>query len=102
MASGSPVRPSQTTMSTSFTPLFLISVRTCSQYFAPSPTCPPVTRGGLPGPQPEDVAAALAGHRERDVDRSVGDLPVADLHVDRVDEHHRIDRLSSIGGRERS
>src|SRR3954471_10806901 len=50
-------------------------------------------RGGLPGPQPEDVAAALAGHGERDVDRSVGDLPVADLHVDRVDEYHRIDRV---------
>ncbi len=31
---------SQTTMSTSWTPRFLISVRTCSQYFAPSPPSP--------------------------------------------------------------
>jgi hypothetical protein len=40
MASGRPVRPSQTTMHTSATPRFLISVRTCSQYLAPAPPSP--------------------------------------------------------------
>src|ERR1700678_3005167 len=39
-ASGRPVRPSQTTMHTSATPRFLISVRTCNQYLAPSPPSP--------------------------------------------------------------
>ena len=45
------------------------------------------------GPEPEDVAVALAGDRERDVDGPVGDLPVADLDVDGVDEDHRVDRV---------
>jgi hypothetical protein len=31
------------------------------------------------GPQPEDVAGAIDGDRQRDVDRPVGDLAVADL-----------------------
>jgi len=39
IASGSPVSPSQTTMHTSSVPRLVISVRTCSQNFAP---CPPV------------------------------------------------------------
>ena len=34
--SGSPFSPSQTTMQTSSTPRFLISVNTCNQYLAPS------------------------------------------------------------------
>lgn len=50
------------------------------------------------GPQPEDVAAALTGDRERDVDRPVGDLPVAVLDVDRVDEDHRIYRVERFVG----
>ena len=45
IASGKPVRPSQTTMSTSPTRRFLISVSTCSQSLAPSPTRPRVTDG---------------------------------------------------------
>jgi hypothetical protein len=44
-------------------------------------------------PQPEDVAVALAGDRQRDIDGSVGDLPVADLDVDRVDEERRSNRI---------
>ena len=40
--SGSPLSPSQTSMHTSRTPRFLISVRTRSQYLAPSPSpCSP-------------------------------------------------------------
>ena len=39
-ASGRPVRPSQTSIRTSAAPRFLISVRTWSQYFAPSPPSP--------------------------------------------------------------
>jgi len=44
-------------------------------------------------PQPEDVALAFAGDRERHVDRPIRDLPVTDLHVDRIDEDHRVDRV---------
>lgn len=38
--SGSPFRPSQTSMSTSATPRFFSSVRTASQCLAPSPLLP--------------------------------------------------------------
>ena len=38
--SGNPLRPSHTTMHTSSTPRFLISVSTCNQYLAPSPPVP--------------------------------------------------------------
>jgi hypothetical protein len=44
-------------------------------------------------PQSEDVALAVHGHPDRRVDGTVGDLAVADLHHDRVDEHHRIDAI---------
>ena len=81
--SGRPLSPSQTTMQTSSTPRFLISVRTPSQNFAPF--------RAVAGPQPEDVAFAVDADPNRDIDGSVGDLPVADLHHDRVDEDHRID-----------
>ena len=37
-ASGSPFSPSQTTISTSLVPRFLISGQTRSQYLAPSPS----------------------------------------------------------------
>jgi hypothetical protein len=37
------------------------------------------TGAAVAGPQPEDVAVALAGDRECDVDGPVGHLPVADL-----------------------
>ena len=40
MASGRPLSPSQTTMHTSPVPRFLISVRTASRNFAPSPPSP--------------------------------------------------------------
>ncbi len=39
-ASGRPDRPSQTRMHTSLAPRFLISVKTCAQYLAPSPPSP--------------------------------------------------------------
>ncbi len=40
IASGRPFSPSHTTMHTSSTPRFLISVSTCNQNFAPSPPLP--------------------------------------------------------------
>jgi hypothetical protein len=40
MASGRPFNPSHTTMHTSSTPRFFISVSTASQYLAPSPAPP--------------------------------------------------------------
>jgi hypothetical protein len=84
-ASASPVSPSRTRMQQSCVPRFLISVSTCSQYLAP---CPP-----SPAHRGEDVAFAVYGDRERDVDGPVGDLPVTDLDADRVDKNHRIDRV---------
>jgi hypothetical protein len=50
----------------------------------------------LAGPQPEHVTSAVDGDAERDVDRPVGDVAVADLDVDRVDEHHRVHRFLAV------
>lgn len=47
----------------------------------------------LAGPQPEDVALACAGDPHGHVDGPVGDLPVADLDEDGVDEDHWIYRF---------
>jgi hypothetical protein len=45
------------------------------------------------GPQAEDLAPALGGDGQGRVDRPVRDGAVADLHVDRVDENHRVDAV---------
>lgn len=45
------------------------------------------------GPQAQDVALPGASDPNRHVDRPIGDLAVADLDVDGVDEHHRVHRL---------
>lgn len=42
------------------------------------------------GPQPEDVPTAVHRDGQGDVDGPVGDLPVPDLHMDTVNEDHRI------------
>lgn len=44
----------------------------------------------LARPQPEDVPLTAGAHPDRDIDRAVRDLPVADLDVNRVNEHHRV------------
>lgn len=44
-------------------------------------------------PEPEDLALAGDGDTDRGGDRAVGDLPVADLDVDRVDEDDRVDAI---------
>jgi hypothetical protein len=52
--------------------------------------------GALPavaGPQTQDVALAVHGDPDRHVDGAVGDLALADLHVDAVDEQHRVHRI---------
>ena len=84
-ASGRPFSPSQTTMHTSSTPRFLISVRTWSQYLAPSPPSP--------AHRPRMSRWPSTVTRQGHVDRPVGDLAVADLHVDGVDEDDRVDRV---------
>ena len=78
------MQASQTTMHTSATPRFLTSVSTCSRYLAPSPPSPATA---------QEVALAVHGHAQRDVDGPVGHAAVADLHVDRVDEDDRVDRV---------
>ena len=44
----------------------------------------------LPGPQAQHVALAVHGDAQRQVDGPVGDLALADLHVNGVDEDHRV------------
>jgi hypothetical protein len=51
----------------------------------------------LPGPQPEHVAPPGEVDPDGGVERAVPDLPVADLHVDRVEKHRRVDRLQRPG-----
>src|SRR3954466_227978 len=53
------------------------------------------TLAAVAGPQPEDVALPGTRHSDRDVDGPVGDLTIADLDVDRVDEDYRIHRAVS-------
>src|SRR5262245_15425756 len=84
MASGSPDSPSQTNIRPTAAPRFFSSVSTCSSTSRPYP---------VPSPQPQNVVVTLAGDRQSDIDGPVGDLPVADLHVHRVDEDHRVDNV---------
>ena len=90
-ASGRPFSPSQTTIRTSRVPRFLISERTRSQNLAPSPS--PCS----PGPQAQDVPRAVRGDAEGHVDGPVGDLALADLDVDRIDEDHRVNGIERPG-----
>jgi hypothetical protein len=59
----------------------------------PHPVLRALSVAVLAGPQPEHVAGAVDGDRERDVDRPVSHVPVPDLHVHTVNEDHRIDRI---------
>ncbi len=47
----------------------------------------------LTGPQADDVPGALDRDGQGEVDGPVGDRPVANLHVHRVEEGNRIDRV---------
>ena len=85
-ASGSPFSPSQTTISTSRVLRLLISEQTRIQYFTTLPVAV------LPGPQAQHVALAVHGDPQGEVDGPVGDLALADLHIDGVDENHRFSR----------
>jgi transposase InsO family protein len=61
---------------------------------SPRRTCArSISVAAVAGPQPEDIALASARDSDRDIDGSVGDLPITDLDEDRIDEHHRIPRL---------
>src|SRR6266571_4731418 len=84
-APGRPFSPSQTSMHTSRTPRFLISGRTRSQYLAVAV---------LARPQAHDVALAVHGDAQGQADGPVGDLALADLHVNSVDENHGVNRSS--------
>lgn len=53
--------------------------------------------GAVAGPHPQDLPLSLDRDGEGEVDRAVGDLAVADLHMDRVDEDHRVDRVQRSG-----
>jgi hypothetical protein len=44
----------------------------------------------LAGPDTQDVAVAVDADPDDHVEGPVGDLPVTDLEMDRVDEQHRI------------
>ena len=47
----------------------------------------------LPGPQTQHVPCPVGRDAQGQVNRPVGDLALADLHLDGVDEHHRVNRL---------
>src|SRR5680860_1906224 len=87
--SGSPLRPSQTTEEVSLTPRLRRSVSTLIQNFAPSPP--------VPAHRPR-TSFSGQGDPDRRVDRAVGDLAVADLDHDRVDEDGRVDLVQGTGG----
>jgi hypothetical protein len=74
---GRPLSPSQTRKNTSWTPRVL----QIDQHAHPE-------LGALTTdahPQPQDVLVAVHGDPDRGVDGPVGDLTVADLDVDRID-----------------
>src|SRR5881398_2195407 len=85
--SGSPLSPSQTTKNTSPIPRFFRSVSTAIQKLRALTTAA--------GPEPEDVPLTSQRDADRRVERAVGDLTVADLDHDRVDEHRGVDRAVS-------
>src|SRR2546422_1686134 len=86
MASGKPFKPSQQTMKVSWMPRLRNSVSTLIQNLAPSPPA-------RADPQAQHVAFAVHVDAHGDIDGPVGDLAVADLDHDRVDQHHRIDAV---------
>jgi hypothetical protein len=63
----------------------------------PQPVLGTLTVAVLAGPQAQDVPLAIHGHAQGDVDGPVGDVAVADLDVDGVDEQHRVDRVQRPG-----
>src|ERR1700742_3549006 len=88
--SGRPLRPSQTRKNTSRTPRFFRSISTLIQNLAPSPP--------VPIHSPRTVLVAVHGDPDGGVDGSVGDLAVADLDVDSVDEHRRVHGVERAAG----
>ncbi len=54
-------------------------------------------RSALADPDAENVGLAVHSHRRRHVDRPVGHLAVTDLHLDAVDEQHRVDPIKRTG-----
>jgi hypothetical protein len=59
----------------------------------PQPVLGALAVAVLAGPQPQDVPLAVHGDAQRQVDGPVSDLPLTDLHLDGIDEEHRIDRV---------
>jgi hypothetical protein len=51
------------------------------------------TLTAIPDPQAEDLPHPVDGDPDHRVDRPIGDLAVADLDLDRVDEDHRVDAV---------
>src|SRR3954453_12407580 len=75
-ASGSPLRPSQTTKNTSRTPVDG-TVLQIGQHVHPELRRLPATGAG---PQPQDVSPTVQVDPDRGVERPVADLPVPNLH----------------------
>jgi hypothetical protein len=51
------------------------------------------TLAAVPDPQAQDVAAALGRDTDNNIDGTVGDFPIPDLDVDRVDEQDGVNRV---------
>jgi hypothetical protein len=63
----------------------------------PHPVLGPFPVAVLPGPQAQHVPLAVCGDAQGEIDRTVGDLALADLDVDRVDEDHRVNGVQWPG-----
>ncbi len=59
----------------------------------PQPVLGALAVAVLAGPQAQHIALAVHGDAQRQVDGPVGDLALADLHVNGIDEDHRIHRV---------
>src|SRR5205823_8255882 len=88
IASGRPVRPSQTTMHIADTAILDLGEH-------PRPPLGALTT--VAGPQTQHVPTAVHGDRQGHVDGPVRHLTIPDLDVDTVDEHHRIHRRPGAG-----
>ena len=97
MASSNPASPSQQAMRMSRTPRLRRSAMTEPQNRAPSPAVA-VSGRGLGQPDAQHVLLAVGVDADRDVGGLVlHDVVVADLDHDRVQEHHRVDRIQRPG-----
>ena len=58
----------------------------------------PGTLGAVAGPDAQNLPFPVHGDAHDDVERGIAHLPVADLHHNRIDEEHWVERVQRAGG----